>query len=225
MKQSGIFLVSNFSEVKDLIRKGPLHRYPIVIEVNRDKGTIRRWLCFSKGKRRTLLRYLFGKLLWDELSNFERRVFFSLEEVTKEFTIYLSLKALILGTTRRDLRKRLENGSFLGFWTITRQQYLGIKGEVDFFLIEEELHPQRTPKYSGYTKHYKDKGSLRPHVETYVPETDDLFESIPEKLLLDYLTVGKIPFFQGEGIGYPEEDQLVRNGNSLINIKNKLMTN
>jgi len=217
-KLSGVFLVPNFSEVKDLIRKGPLHRYPIVISVDRDKGTIRRWLCFSKGKRRTLLRYLFGKVIWDELTTFERRVFFSLKEVTEDFTIYLSLKAMILGTSRRDLRKRLENGSFLGFWAISRQQYLSIKGEVDFFLIEEELHPQRTPKYSGYTKHYKDKGSLRPHVETFVPETDGLFEDISDKLKLEYLTVGKIPFFQGDRIGYPEDDQRVRNGNSLLEL-------
>jgi len=174
-----------------------------------------RWLCFSKGKRRTLLKYLFGKLIWDELSNFERTVFFTLQEVTEDFTIYLSLKALILGTNRRDLRKRLENGHFLGFWFVTRQQYLSIAGEVDFFLIREELHPRRTTKYSGYTKHYKDKGSLRPHVETYVPETDEPIESIPDKLMLEYLTVGKIPFFQGEGIGYPEDGQLARNGNSF----------
>lgn len=214
-KLSGIFEVSNFSVIQDHLRRGPLHRYPIVISINRDKGTVMRWLCFSKGKRRTLLKYLFGKLIWDELSNFERTVFFTLQEVTEDFTIYLSLKALILGTNRRDLRKRLENGHFLGFWFVTRQQYLSIAGEVDFFLIREELHPRRTTKYSGYTKHYKDKGSLRPHVETYVPETDEPIESIPDKLMLEYLTVGKIPFFQGEGIGYPEDGQLARNGDSF----------
>jgi len=217
-KLSGISEVPNFLVIQDHLRRGPLHRYPIVISINRDKGTVMRWLCFSKGKRRTLLKYLFGKIIWDELSNFERTVFFTLQEVTEDFTIYLSLKAMILGTNRRDLRKRLENGHFLGFWFVSRQQYLSIKGSIDFFLIREELHPRRTTKYSGYTKHYKDKGSLRPHVETFVPETDGLIDDVTDKLKLEYLTVGKIPFFQGDRIGYPEDDQKVRNGNSLLEL-------
>jgi len=160
---------------------------------------------------------LFGKLLWDELSSFERTVFYSLPETLKEFSIYLSLKALVLGTSKRDLRNRLKNGSIYGFKFISRARYLAIKGQCDFFFKQEEINLQRTTKYSGYTKHYKDKGSLRPHVDTFVPDAEDNFSDISEEQMLLYLTVGKIPFFQGEVYSYPEEPKQRRNGTKVEN--------
>lgn len=213
---SGIQLVENESVVyKNFIRLGPLHRFPIVFSINRDKGTLRRWIVFSQGKRSTLTKYLFGKMLWDELSSFERSVFFSLPEVTNDFTIYLSLKALVLGTSKRDLRERLRTGNFLGFKYIPRAQYLSIQGRCDFFFKQEEINLRSVPKYSGYTKHYKDKGSLRPHVDTFVSESDPTFSDISEECLLNYLTVGKIPFFQGEGILTPKRPNKVETVNHM----------
>lgn len=191
-------------KIKDLIHSGPLHQYHIVFYINREKGILRRWTVFSQGKRSTLINYLFGKLLWDELNSFERTIFFNLPEVTTDFTICNTLKAITLGTFKRKLRKNLEKGAFLGLKFISRKQYLGIKGRVNFFFLLEEVNLRRITKYSGYTKHYKDKGSLRPHVETYVSKPEGIFTNISERIILEYLTVGKIPFFQGEVI-YPEE--------------------
>lgn len=202
---TGIQEVKAGSKIKDLIHDGPLHQYSIDFYINRDKGIVRRWNVFSQGKRSTLVNYLFGKLLWDELNRFEKTIFFNLSEITSDFTIYNTLKAIVLGTSKKDVRKRLENGSFLGLNYISKDRYLMIKHRVNFFFLAEEVSLRRVTKYSGYTKHYKDKGSLRPHIETYVSPSTVFFTNISERTVIEYLTVGKIPFFQGEGVFYPED--------------------
>jgi hypothetical protein len=188
-------LVSKPSEVFTSFR-GPLISYHIVKSINREKRTLRRWTVFSQGKRSTLVSYLFGKLLWDELNTQEREVFWYLSEITKDTTIYLSLKALVLGTSKRDLRKRLETSPFKQLKSISRQSYLSIKGRVNFFFLEEEVNLRSVPKYSGYTKHYKDKGSLRPEREI-ISEIFEPCVDVSEDILLHYLTVGEIPLFGG----------------------------
>jgi len=164
--------------------------------IDREKGVLRRWIVFSQGKRSTLVRYLFGKLLWDELNSLEQSIFWHLSEITLDRTIYLSIKALVLGVSKKDLRKRLEKGSFLDLKFISRQQYLTIKGRVNFFFLEEVINLRRTPKYSGYTRHYKDKGSLRPERE-FISEVFDPTNDVNEEIILNYLTVGEITLFGG----------------------------
>lgn len=202
---SSFLLVSKSSEVITSFR-GPMNNFPIVQSINREKGVLRRWIVFSQGKRSTLVKYLFGKLLWDELNSIERRIFWSLSEITSDNTIFLSLKALNLGTSRKDLRNRLERSPFKELWYISRQQYVSIKGRVNFFFLEEEINLRKVTKYSGYTKHYKDKGHLGTEREYYVSEVLDPFEDVEEEILLNYLSVGKISLF-GREYSIPEEDQ------------------
>jgi hypothetical protein len=194
-------LVSKLSEVLTSFR-GPLVSYPIVKSIDREKGVLRRWIVFSQGKRSVLIKYLFGKLLWDELNSFELTILYHLREVSEDRTIYLSLKALVLGVSKRTLRERLQKGSFLGVWSISRQQYLTIKGRVNFFFLEEVINLRRTPKFSGYTKHYKDKGSLRPEREL-ISEIFEPISDVSENYILQYLTVGEIPLFGGSVILSP----------------------
>jgi hypothetical protein len=173
-----------------------------VKSIDREKGVLRRWIVFSQGKRSVLIKYLFGKLLWDELNSFELTILYHLREVSEDRTIYLSLKALVLGVSKRTLRERLQKGSFLGVWSISRQQYLTIKGRVNFFFLEEVINLRRTPKFSGYTKHYKDKGSLRPEREL-ISEIFEPISDVSENYILQYLTVGEIPLFGGSVILSP----------------------
>jgi hypothetical protein len=168
-----------------------------VIEIDHEKAVLRRWIVFSQGKRSVLLRYLFGKLLWDELNSFEKRVLFSLPEVTNDLTIFLSLKALNLGTSKRDLRSRLEKSPFPELKFISRQQYLSIKGRVQFFFKFEEINLRKTRKFSGYTKHHKDKGSLGTEREFYFSELLDPYENVSEDVLLTYLSVGSFSLLGG----------------------------
>lgn len=207
---SAIFLVSKQSEALTSFR-GPLLTFPIVQSIDREKSTLRRWIVFSQGKRSTLVRYLFGKLLWDELNAMEKEILFHLPEVTNDLTMFLSLKALNLGTSKRILRKRLENSPFPELKFISRQSYLSIKGSVRFVFKFEEINVRKVKKFSGYTKHHKDKGSLGPEREFYFSDILDPYENVSEETLFKYLSVG-IYSLLGEELHFPEEDQKVRNG-------------
>lgn len=184
---------------------GPMISFHIVKSIDREKGLLRRWTVFSQGKRSTLVQYLFGKLLWDELNVLENRVFWHLSEITTDLTIYLSLKALVLGTSKRDLRKRLERSIFPELKFITRQQYLTLKGRVNWIFLEETVNLRKVNKFSGYTKHHKDKGSLGPERE-FISEILEPVCDVSEEVLLHYLTVGEFSLFGGDYV-HPDEDQ------------------
>jgi hypothetical protein len=147
---------------------------------------------------------LFGKLLWDELNKEEKKIIFFLPEVTNDLTIFLSLKALNLGVSKRDLRRRLEKSPFPELKFISRQSYLSIKGCVQFFFKFEEINVRKVKKYSGYTKHYKDKGSLGPEREYYFSDILDPYENVSEEILFQYLSVGEFPLLGGVA-HYPDE--------------------
>lgn len=213
-----ILLVSSKSEVITSFR-GPLIQYQIVQSIDRDKSLLRRWIVFSQGKRSVLPKYLFGKLLWDELNVMERTILFHLPEVTNDLTIFLSLKALNLGVSKRDLRRRLEKSPFPELRFITRQAYLSIKGSVQFFFKQETINIRRVEKYSGYTKHYKDKGSLGLEREFYLSDVLDPYEIVSEATLLQYLTVGEFPLLGGVA-HYPDDgSKKSRNGPQEISAK------
>lgn len=215
---STITSVKKPSEVLSSFR-GPLLQYPIVKSIDRNKGTLRRWIVFSQGKRSTLVNYLWGKLLWDELTSLEGKIFWHLKEITSESTIYLGLKALAFGVSKKLLRQRLESSPFKELKFITRQQYLSIKGRVNFFFLEEEISLRKVPKYSGYTKHYKDKGSLALEKEEILSEVLEPYRGITDDLLYQYLTVGEINLLGGMYV-HPDEDSK-KNRNGLVTLKTK----
>jgi len=184
--------------------RGPMISYPIVKSINRETGQLRRWVVFSQGKRSTLVRYLWGKLLFDELNGLELKVFWHLNEITKDKSIYLSLKALALGVSKRKIRERLETNPF-GLSFVSRQQYLSIKGRVNFFFLEETINLRTVTKYSGYCKHHKDKGSLGPEREEIFPQIFDPLHDVLDEVILKFLTVGEITFFQENVVFRPDE--------------------
>lgn len=185
------------SEVKTSFR-GPLFRYPIALGIDRNKGTLMRWIVLSNGKQSTLNRYLFGKWLWDELNQEEWRIFCSLPVITKDLAIYLSLKAQILVKSKKLIRKRLEIiSSLLGLTFVTRRQYLSIKGQCVWFFRKESINLKKTPKYSGYTKHHRDHGSLGPEREENFPELVGSVRNDSEEFILHYLIVGELPSIGG----------------------------
>jgi len=185
--------------------RGPMLRYPIVKSIDRQNGVVRRWIVLSSGRRSRLAQFLFGKWLWDELNRFENLVFWSLSEITSEQTIYLSLKAFAFGIPKKLLRKRLEKARILfGINSISRQQYLSLKGQLNCIFIEETITLRPTIKYSGYTKHYKDKGTLGTEREYYLSEILSPC-TIEDEIIFQYLTVGDIPLFGGVVL-LPEDD-------------------
>lgn len=201
---SGILRISRRSDALASF-KGPMLSFPIIISINREKSVLRRWIVFSQGKRSTLVRYLFGKLLWDELNSLEKSVFWCLSEIVDDNTIFLALRALNMGVNKTKLRQRLIVNPF-GLWYITRQQYISIKGRVNFFFLEENVSLRKTTKYSGYTKHYKDKGSIgTQRREPMASEFLDPIIDVSEEVILRYLTVGEITLLGEECYIHPDD--------------------
>jgi hypothetical protein len=198
---------SNRSEAYASFGKGPLTEIRIDVSIDRNTGLCRRYVLFSRGGRRVIINYLFGKLLWDELSVVERKLFLSLHECTRDRTIYLSLKALVFGVPKSILRERLETLSKLGLCSyVSRQQYLSIKGQTLAVLFEETFTLRKVPKYSGYTRHYKDQGSLgKPHEEFLNSELDDLFDMKEfDDIVFLFLTVGELTLLSDNVYVLPE---------------------
>lgn len=192
--------------------KGPLFTFSIAESVDRTKGILRRWNVFSSGKRSTFGRLLKGKWLWDELARDEQKIFWSLGEVLSDKVFFACLKAFANGTPKKLIRERLKTCPFeINF--ISRQQYVSLKGRVHYSLQLEEVSLRRTPKYSGYTRHHKDQGTLGTSRDYEI--VSDLLatpESVDEELLLTWLTVGEFSLFSGDVILRPDETQLGRNG-------------
>jgi len=164
---------------------------------------------------------LFGKLLWDELNSLERNIFWYLPEITSDKTIYLSLRALVLGVSKRDLRKRLEFGQFLGLKFITRQQYLTIKGRVNWFFLEETINLRKPIKFSGYTRHHKDKGTLGTEREYFISEILEPTNDVLEENILEYLTVGEFSLFGGV-VFHPDETEKSKRFKTLKEKRQKI---
>lgn len=205
-------LVSKPSEVFTSFR-GPLLSYHIVKSIDRETGILRRWTVFSQGKRSTLVNYLYGKLFWDELNTQESRIWWYLSEITTDRSIFLCMKALGFGIPKSLIRKRaLKLKELIGFHFITRQQYLTIKGRINFFFMEETVNLRRPTKFSGYTKHHNDKGSLGSEREYYLSEILEPDVNVSDEIVWEFLTVGKFSLFGGDAVLFPDEDQKVRNG-------------
>lgn len=195
--------------------RGPLIHFSIVESIDRTNGVLRRWNVFSSGKRSTLVRHLKGKWLWDNLNMEEARIFWLLPEILKDPVFAALLRAYANGVSKKILRERLETCPIqINF--VTRQQYLSRKGRLNLILTKETISLRKTPKYSGYTKHYKDKGSLGSAREYNVlTEVLDTSSNVNEDLLYTWFTVGEFSLFSGDVILRPDETQKGRNSENI----------
>jgi hypothetical protein len=120
-------------------------------------GAIKRWIILSSGRRSVLIRYLFLKLVYDELTRSEMAILLSFNESTTIKSIFYALKARTLGIHKKLIRKILEAVTIdPNFPSPTREEYLGIK-QIHLSISEKVSSPIEKPKpYSGYSKGYKD---------------------------------------------------------------------
>lgn len=206
--------------------KGGFRRYTIVRSIDREKGLLKRWTILSPGRLDALVRYLWGKWLWDELSQEEYAIFLSMDIIFKAPTIYLSLKAKLFGVSKKDIRHRLETlHNLMGTVYVSREQYLSIKANCTFFFVEEDRPLASVPKYSGYTRHYRDQGSLskiRPDMVSDFVEVPSFVDQ--DRLIFEFLTVGEIISSSGQVFFLPEDDSKKnRNGkkNQVLNSQKK----
>jgi hypothetical protein len=197
MDRDLIIRCANYSEAVKLHSNNGFHKFSMNLVTDRVYGIRRDLVFLSRGRKSTLTRYLLGKLLWDNLSILEKDIMFTIPEFLK-YPYYQILKSLIY-TSKKVVRDRYNNiAPIFKLKTITRQQYLSIKGQFFSTFYEEEKRLPKTRKYSGYTKHHLDHGSIGEEKFYFSEE----FAPVDyESILFTFLTVGEFPF----GIPLPDD--------------------
>jgi len=139
--------------------KGRFYTVRVAIYTDQEKGLQGDFLVFSQGKRESVFRKLWLKLLWDELTSIELELFI-LMMTPKDYKVYAFLRA-ISTTSKIVVRKRLINTELLlGEQTSNRENYRSSRGQK----LEIQKITRRLPKpkkFSGYVKSLSSrKGSI-----------------------------------------------------------------
>lgn len=185
---------------------GPFHTLMISYNINREKGTNDRFVVFSSGKRHALVKYLWYKLVWDELSRMEFHLFISMPEVLNNTKILAFLRCR-LEIDKRILRQRLlQIENLIGETPTIRSTYQGLK-RMRIEIQRETISLQKVPKFSGYVRNISAIGRGNGGSRDLEPVTDFVYEEIRGKIdwyLL--LSVGEFSLL-GQEYKLPEENQ------------------
>jgi hypothetical protein len=162
---------------------------------------------------------MFAKWLWDELSAEEFQLFINLPGVISIPEVFVALKLRANQISKKEIREFLmnwRNHLALGY-VLDRQQYLSLKGQLKIFIIDEEFTLRKSAKYSGYTRHFKDKGTLKKEHPEFSFEKAEPFLNvkIKEELIMEvweYSVSGITPF--GFTIRLNDGANKHRNGNN-----------
>lgn len=185
--------------------RGRFFTWEVTISTDHEKGFQEFLLVFSSGKRETVKKYLWHKLVNAELSK-EEYLLFILTLGNSEDKKWAFCKAL-QSVPKRILRKRLnEIERFLQEPETSRMSYIGLRR------VKIETHKRvrrlpKFPKYTGYVRSIAALGKGSPGLKLSLEEMmeDDVFEVENQFNWFSALTVGKfLP--QQEGVLSPEED-------------------
>lgn len=193
----------SLSRKLNLPNRGSIRTFKITVSTNRETRKDERFLLFSSGKIGTIIRALFGKWLWDELTEEEMTLFHALPGVLADPCIFACLRARALGIPKSKIRERLETVPFSVSFP-SHRQYVSLIGGLFLLVVRQEVNRSKSQPYSGWARHHNDKGSLRSSmVETFTPP--EILEPTVsnEKLILDFLTTGEIEFFAGRTLYNP----------------------
>lgn len=191
--------------MKDLDFKNPRNTRVAFLKANRGRfiefkvgsssiapryGEMVGWYVISSGKRPTLFKYLFLKWLWDELTFHEWKFVLNLPEFFSSEEFVACARALASRQPKTVIRTRLNNFRILrGLKPLSEIKYRSMKRNMAYTLVEYTYSPLSTKKYSGWTRHHNDHGSLGRII------LDPLPSEFTEKLEIDLfniLTVGEV---------------------------------
>jgi hypothetical protein len=139
---------------------GPFKKFSLSVSTNREKGIDRRLLVYSQGSRAKVVKFLWLKYLWDELTKKEFELFMLLPEtINSEIKVAALRAVLILG--KRKVREAIINCPVLPeSERPTREQYQGFK-RLDVEISDFTRSLRRVPKFKGWIKSSSAKDSKR----------------------------------------------------------------
>jgi hypothetical protein len=128
---------------------GGFKTFSVSTSTNREKGTEDRLLVYSQGSRAVVVEYLWLKLLWDELTREEMKLFIMLPEVLNSEIKIGALRALLI-KPKRFIRNKLIESDRIEV-SPTRELYQGYKRlDVEIQQISRKL--PKVPKFSGWIR-------------------------------------------------------------------------
>jgi hypothetical protein len=177
---SNIEVFSNRSKAFEALnmRTKGFQEFKLISEISQYKGICRRWVILSRGKLPTLRNFLVGKLIWENLSTFEAEIFLLLPNILQDPLIVNLLSEINRGVARKDIREKLKILNLFGYKTPSKEQFYSLKSQCFFFFYSEEVQLRKIKPYSGYTRHYKDHGSLAPQFVDNIPTTEELLDAL-----------------------------------------------
>lgn len=147
------------------IRKSPRFRggfftWRQTIFTDHENGVKAVFLVYSSGRREVVKRYLFLKLVWDQLTKIEFELFLTL--LKDSDYLYWSFLKLLVFVPKKILRKNLvKNETKLGLPLSDRESYRGYS-RVNIEIQKEIRNLPKPPKFSGYIKSLSARGKSLP---------------------------------------------------------------
>ena len=176
---------------------GPFHTWSVVFNRNEERNFVERFLVFSVGKQGTVNKYLWHKLVWDQLSRKEFFLFLSLPNTLMDPKMHGFLRAK-MEVPLRVLRKRLNHLEALtGEKETSLASYQGYRSQrLTIYLDRRNLHRKllktkrvKSPSQVGT----KSSGKIL-FIEPLAPTN---FQVDNEFAWYSFLTVGEIPLLGG----------------------------
>jgi len=165
-----------------------------VIQFNdREKGTESRLFVYSQGSRPKVHKYLWLKMLWNELTKLEWELFYSMTETLNSEMIYGSLRAINFQGKRRTRKRLLESSLIEDKDKPTHDRYRGFM-RLKVEISKETRSLPKVPKFSGYIKSASAVGSKQPRKSSFldliaVNENDYKMDIVFD--WFTYLTIGE----------------------------------
>jgi len=199
--------------------KGGFRTWYVNYNVNREQSTIERFVVFSSGRRQKVMEKLWLKLVWDELTKIELKLFLSMTEVLNNDKIVGFLRA-ILEIDKRTLRQRLiKLEQLFGEIPTSRERYKGFSS-LSIEIQSEIVSLSRGKKFSGYVRNIASIGSgKRGAGEVPEPIADAEFKVVENIDWYSLLSVGEISLLS-QRVSLPDEDteSVETESNLVINL-------
>lgn len=185
--------------------KGSFFSWKVNFSTNREKGTSENFVVFSSGRRHSVLKYLWLKLVWDELTQLEFQLLISTSEFLNDDKKVGFLRAR-LTTNKRILRGRLlQMEHLLGEEISSRETYRGMKiMKID--IQKETIRLAKVPKFSGYVKSISAIGKSQRGAVLPEPVPEAFVEDHEPLNWYEILSVGEFSLLS-QKILLPDEDQ------------------
>jgi len=172
---------------------GGFKKFRVTLSTNREKGTSSGKLVYSQGSRAKVVKFLWLKYLYDELTKEEWGLFYLLPEILDSELKVSALRAILL-VGKKKVRKIFEESHIIPEEERTsRLQYQGYLASLDVEIYDFTRKLPIVPKFKGWIKSssQKDRNSSKKSPSRLEPLA--INENDYEDKVFDwyhYLTVG-----------------------------------